>query len=269
MARVFIPTADSVRRARAMVGGYARQRLEFIAARPGNPLGAEWRRFGEAIVLRTRGFPAPHFNQGYGFSDSRIDGLAAALDWFDEAGVAGGFEIAPGQEMAKMARLLAARGYAHTGFHATLAGLAGELPDAPSPQIEVRRLQGADELPAFADAYHLGWNVTDFRIPMRPWLAAPGWSLYLALCEGAPAGVGILFVEGDAAYLADSAVDPKLRRRGVHRALLDRRCADAQAAGAEVIFSGAEYLSASYRNMLRKGLALLCTEAVWSKIGPT
>jgi hypothetical protein len=49
----------------------------------------------------------------------------------------------------------------------------------------------------------------------------------------------------------------------VHRALLDRRCADAAAAGAGVVFSGADYLSASSRNMVRKGLAVLYTKAIW------
>lgn len=68
-------------------------------------------------------------------------------------------------------------------------------------------------------------------------------------------------VGGDAC-LADSAVDPRFRRRGVHRALPDRRCADAHEAGADLISSGADYLSASHRNMLRKGLSPLHTKSV-------
>jgi ribosomal protein S18 acetylase RimI-like enzyme len=77
------------------------------------------------------------------------------------------------------------------------------------------------------------------------------------------AGAAILYVAGGDAYLADSAVDPAFRRRGVHRALLDARCTDAAAAGAQTIFSGADYLSASARNMQRKGLSLLYTKAIW------
>ena len=65
--------------------------------------------------------------------------------------------------------------------------------------------------------------------------------------------------------LADGAVDPAFRRWGVHRALLDRRCADAAEAGAEVVFSGADYLGASSRNMIRKGLGVLYTKAIWTK----
>jgi ribosomal protein S18 acetylase RimI-like enzyme len=103
---------------------------------------------------------------------------------------------------------------------------------------------------------------------MEPWLNAAGWSLYLGLCDGQPAGVAILYRAAGDAYLADSAVDPRYRGRGVHRALLDRRCVDAHAAGAQIIFSGAEFLSPSHRNMLRKGLGLLYTEAIWRSPEP-
>jgi ribosomal protein S18 acetylase RimI-like enzyme len=159
--------------------------------------------------------------------------------------------------------MLHAAGYRHTGFHGAFAGPSG-LADAPSPGVDVRRVETSDDLAAFTDAYHLGWNRTEFRVPTRPWLEAPGWSLYLGLCDGQPAGAAILYQANGDAYLADGAVDPRFRNRGVHRALLDRRCADAAAAGAKVVFSGADYLGGSSRNMVRKGLAVLYTKAIWT-----
>lgn len=261
----FVPDLDDVRRAQAVVGAYTRTRLEIIASRPGNPLDAEFRQVGEAVALRAPGSPSPFFNHAYGFCDEHVAEIPALLDWY-AAGAGGAFDLAPGREIGQTARLLAGAGYVQTGFHATFAGPAA-LADAPSPGVEVRRVETASEIESFADIYHLGWNITGFRVPIEPWLTAPGWSLYLALCDGAPAGVAILYVLGEAAYLADSAVDPRFRRRGVHRSLLDRRCDDARAFGAARIYSGADFLSASYRNMLRKGLVLLFTEAIWT--GPT
>jgi GNAT superfamily N-acetyltransferase len=105
-------------------------------------------------------------------------------------------------------------------------------------------------------------------VPVTPWLIAPGWTLYLATVQGKPAGAAILYVVGDDAYLADATVDPDFRRRGVHRALLDRRCDDARAAGATRIYSGADVLSASYRGMMRKGLVLLYTATVFGSRPP-
>lgn len=257
---VFIPDLDDVRRAQGVIGAYTRTRLEIIAARPGNPLGAEFRQFGGAVALRAPGFPNSAFNRAYGFCDEQIDAVPGLIDWY-AAGAGGVFELAPGRPIARTARLLAEAGYVQTGFHATFAGPA-ELPNASSPGVEVVQVESEDALKAFADVYHLGWAITGFRVPMGPWLTAPGWSLYLARCDGEPAGVAIGYVNGEDAYLADSAVDPRFRRRGVHRALLDRRCDNARDAGATRIYSGADYLSASSRNMQRKGLVQLYTEAI-------
>jgi GNAT superfamily N-acetyltransferase len=258
-----LPDADLVRRCVAISGGATATRLEIVAARPGNPLGAAVRRYGEALATRAPPFGEHLFNRAFGFTDDALDAAAEVADWYAEGGVRGAFEIVPGLPTDALTAMLAERGYRHTGFHANFAGHAA-LPQQPSPGVEVRRLAGESDLGAFSDAYHLGWSNTGFRVPMKPWLTAPGWSLYLGLCDGEPAGAAILSMAGADAYLQDSAVDPKWRRRGVHRALLDARCADAAAAGATVVFSGAQYLSASCRNMLRKGLALLFTKATWT-----
>jgi GNAT superfamily N-acetyltransferase len=257
----FIPELDDVRRAQAIVGGYTRSRQAIIAARPGNPMGAESRAFEGAVALRTPGFPGSVFNRAYGFSDALIDEVPGVVEWF-KAGVGGVFELAPGQPIAKTARLLAEAGYAQSGFHSTMVGPV-VLPEEAAEGVDVVRLEGAADLEAFSDVYHRGWGHTR-RIPTAPWLTAPGWSLYLARLNGEPAGAAILYVVGEDAYLADGAVDPAFRRHGVHRALLDRRCADAKAAGASRIFSGCDFLSASYRNQLSKGLVLLYTEALWA-----
>jgi GNAT superfamily N-acetyltransferase len=259
---VFIPELDDMRRAQAIVAAYTQSRQAIIAARPGNPMRAEARVFdGGALALRTPGFPGSVFNRAYGFHDGMVDQVAGVVDWF-AAGVGGAFELVPGQPVARTARLLAEAGYAQSGFHATMAGPIG-LPDAAAPGVEIIRLENSGELAAFSDVYHSGWAITGFRVPMEPWLSAPGWCLYLARFDRRPAGAAILYTVGENAYLADGAVAPDFRRHGVHRALLDRRCADAARAGANRIFSGCNVLSASYRNQLRKGLSLLYTEAIW------
>ena len=257
-----LPDVDLVRRCQAISGGCTATRVEIVAARPGNPLGAGVRRYGEALATRAPPFGEHLFNRAFGFTDAALDAAAEVVDWYAEARVRGAFEIIPGPPTGALMAMLHERGYRHTGFHANFAGHA-DLPQRPSHGVEVRRLTDETELADFSEAYHIGW-ASRFRVPVKPWLTAPGWSLYLGLCDGEPAGAALLTMAGGDAYLADSAVDPKWRRRGVHRALLDRRCADATAAGAAVVFSGADYLSASCRNMLRKGLGLLFTKAIWT-----
>jgi GNAT superfamily N-acetyltransferase len=266
-ATPLVPDLDLVRRAHWIVGDYAGARAQIIADRPGNPLGAEVLRFGTAMARRIPPFGEHMFNRSYGFDDRRLAEAAMVADWYAEKAVRGAFEIPPGPETAELMALLAARGYRQSGFHTTFAGPV-ELPNEGSPGVEVRPVNNDEDLAAFSDVYHLGWANTGPRVPMKPWLAAPGWRLFLGRCDGQPAGAAILYLAGGDAYLADGAVDPAWRGRGVHRALLDRRCEVAAEAGAKAVFSGAAFLSTSHRNMVRKGLAVLFTQAIWTAPAP-
>ena len=263
-APMLIPDPSHVRRAQAIIGGYTASRVQIIVDRPGDARGAGVRRYGAAVATRAPRFGEHLFNRGYGFTDETLDAAREVADWYAEADVPGAFEIAPGAPTKALMEMLHARGYRHTDFHTAFAGPA-ELPQVAAAGVETRRVESDADLKAFSDVYHRGWNITAFRVPMAPWLTAPGWRLYLGLADGAPAGCAILYLADGDAYLADGAVDPAFRRWGVHRALLDRRCADAAEAGAEVVFSGADYLGASSRNMIRKGLGVLYTKAIWTK----
>lgn len=258
-----ISDLELVRRCQTIIGEYTATRVQIIADRPGNPMGAGVQRRSGAIATRCPAFGENLFNRAFGFTDEALEDAKGVIDWYAELSVPAAFEIAPGPSGDALMELLHAHGYRQTGFHGAFAGWS-DTPAAPSAGVEVRRVETSDDLTAFTDAYHLGWNHTDFRVPTRPWLTAPGWTLYLGVCDGAPAGAAILYQANGDAYLADGAVDPRFRGRGVHRALLDRRCADAAAAGAKVVFSGAEYLGGSSRNMIRKGLGVLFTKAIWT-----
>jgi len=264
MLETLIPDLQVVRRSRSIAADYCRSRLQIIADRPGNPRAAEVREFGAAFALRAPAFGPHVFNRAYGFSDDQIDEAGQVVAWYADGAVPGSFEITPGLPAVKLVRLLQECGYRQSGFHATFGALLAP-PITASVGVEVRQVESQKDLGAFADAYHLGWNLNDFRIPMEAWPKAPGWSLYIGLVEGRTAGAAILYQKGDDAYLADSAVSPQFRRHGVHRALLERRCQDAASNGARTVFSGAEFLSGSHRNMIRNGLGLLYTETVWAK----
>jgi len=251
-----------VRRAENIVAEYAASRVQIIADRPGNPFDAQIRRYGAAIALRAPVFGEHFFNRALGFDDDSLDAAREAIDWYAEQNVPAVFEVLPGLPTGRLMAELADRGYRHVSYHATYAG-PSELASSPSPGVEVRRVASEADLAAFSEAYHVGWGHTGPRVPMKPWLEVSGWRLYLGLCDGVPSGAAVLYIRGQTGYLADGAVDPRWRNRGVHRALLDARCAEAAAAGCSEIVSGADYLSGSSRNMLRKGLTLLMTKALW------
>jgi GNAT superfamily N-acetyltransferase len=101
---------------------------------------------------------------------------------------------------------------------------------------------------------------------VRGWLRQPGWSLYLARCEGTPAATAVLYVADNVGYCADAATHPAFRGRGLQTALLHRRIADASAAGVDFVCSGADFLSQSHRNMERAGMRVLFVRSLWTAL---
>lgn len=117
-----------------------------------------------------------------------------------------------------------------------------DSPAPPPPDLRVERIQ-----PNQVDL----WG----RVLVRAYGASPadeheigeGWAslvrapgdgaqalAYLAYLDDAPVATGLLWLLGDAAGLYCGAVVPEFRRRGIERATVERRLADAAAAGARV-----------------------------------
>jgi len=84
-------------------------------------------------------------------------------------------------------------------------------------------------------------------------LGLPGWTHYVALVDGEPAGAGALFLGHGVALFMVVATDPAYRGRGVQRALIVRRMADARAAGCTLAAAETVDDNASPRNFQRAG----------------
>ena len=103
------------------------------------------------------------------------------------------------------------------------------------------------------------------RSYVERWLDVPGWALYLAKEEDLPVGVGVLFRNGDVAYLADAATVPEFRGRGAQSALISQRIVDAWQPPVRLVFRRAEFGSSSQRNLERAGLESRYTVSIWTK----
>jgi GNAT superfamily N-acetyltransferase len=251
--------------------GYTLARMQVLERLPENPIGIAYRRLDDnAVALAARHLPSPSFNRVVGLRSGQEHHVRALVDWYREIGNPGRFEMVPGDYSVGFGRELALRGYYQSGFHAAVVG-EPEPPALEPSDISVERVTGDAMMEDYLEAYVAGWAIAPehrdgFKINVRPWLAQLGWSLYLARLDGRPVGAATLYVHGSLGYLADAATDPAYRRRGVHAALLHRRVVDAKAAGVDVVFSGAEFLSASHRNMERTGMRILFIRAIWSPL---
>ena len=245
---------------------YTLSRLRVLERLPGNPVGVACKVIDVAFALSARYLPNSSFNRVVGLTDALASEVPALIDWFESRQIAGRFEIVPGVPCSSVLAALSEQGYAHTDFHAVLFGRPQAAP-AAAPGVTVEVVD-ASSLEAFLDCYSAGWGVPNpeaFKNNVRGWLGQSGWTLYLGRYLGSPAGGAILYMDGPTGYCADSAVDPEHRGHGVHQALLHRRSADAAAAGADLLCAQAAYLSTSQRNMIRAGLALFSTKAIWTR----
>jgi GNAT superfamily N-acetyltransferase len=266
-----ITSRETIDRVIAADVAYTIARMQVLERLPGNPIGIAWRRIdGRVAALMAKHLPTPSFNRVVGLR-AGDEGHIGSLDaWYRENHVAARFEMIPSHFDEVLGRELARLGYSHSAFLAALICPPSLGADEPE-RVDVEAVTTAAQMEDFLRAYVAGWGFPAkdherFKANVRPWLGQPGWSLYLARQDGHPAAAATLFMHDAVAYLADACTDPAFRRRGLHTALLRRRIADAQQAGADLVFSGAEFLSGSYRDMQRIGMQLLFVRAVWTPL---
>jgi len=267
MSDLLVPSAELVKRVMNIECRCTLSRLGVLERLPGNPVGVEHKQVGEAFCLSARHIPNSSFNRVVGLADEHVEEVPGLIAWFEDRKIVGRFEIVPGIACPSVLKRLAACGYAQSDFHAVLYGRPHPAQEN-TPDVSVEVVSKAT-LEMFLDCYAAGWGVPDvagFKNNVRGWLNQPGWTLYLGRYQDKPAGSAILYRDGRTAYCADSSVAPSFRGHGVHQALLRRRSADAGAAGADLVCAQAAYLSTSQRNMIRSGLALLCTKAIWTRV---
>ncbi|WP_159882210.1 GNAT family N-acetyltransferase [Paenibacillus puerhi] len=250
---------------------YMTDRMTAVREREGNPEGVELCAFGhaQAFYSRTMGWPA--FNTVKGISDEELPLLEEIYKFYKSRGRKPQIEVVPTRAGAPLLSKLHSLGLRQTGFHTSLYADLSEPcePASRSSDIQIKPLTEA-EAQAYAAIHCRGTGLPDEGIPYvadnnRVLMRRPGWLFYMALYQGEPAGVGVLYVKGTTASLTFAATLPELRGRGIHSALLQRRREEAEARGCSLLVSQAAFLSPSQRNMERIGMRIAYTRATWSE----
>ena len=120
----------------------------------------------------------------------------------------------------------------------------------------------------FAQVLNRGWDLPEHH--GRGWLYAatlglPGWTHYLALVDGAPAGGACLCVHEDVALFMVAATDSAFRGRGIQTAFIARRLADAIASGCNIAATETVDENASPRNFKRAAFTLVVRRDMYRK----
>jgi GNAT superfamily N-acetyltransferase len=93
-------------------------------------------------------------------------------------------------------------------------------------------------------------------------MGVPGFIRYLARIDGEAVGEAAMRIDQDLAQLAGAGTLPAARGRGVQKALLQRRLADAHAAGCTLAVVTTAPGTRSQENVMRRGFELLYTRAI-------
>ncbi len=103
------------------------------------------------------------------------------------------------------------------------------------------------------------------REVLEQMMGVPGFIRYLARMEGEAVGEAAMRIDGDLAQIAGAGTLPRARGRGVQKALLHRRLADARAAGCTLAVVTTAPGTRSQDNVMRRGFELLYARAILVK----
>lgn len=168
------------------------------------------------------------------------------------------------------------RGYRLHGFENVLGVAIDGVAIAPRAQHVAVDLVEDDDLnhwldiavEAFMNLDGTG-SVADDALPreqlakvLQEVTGAPGFIRYLARVDGEAVGEAAMRIDGDLAQIAGAGTLPHARGRGVQKALLHRRLADAHRAGCTLAVVTTAPGTRSQDNVMRRGFELLYTRAI-------
>jgi hypothetical protein len=236
---------------------------------PGNPEGYALVRDGPILATLSTNPRAGWATQTYGITGQPPEAARRVVEFFEAHAVPARMRIVPVAFTAEQADVLSALGLRQVDFHTILWAT---LPTAPAPPAtaDIREVTTVETMDAHIDiqlaAYDVPPPVIERLRPLRrPWFDSKDRRFYLAYVDGRPAAQAILHWRDGLAYLESAGTLPAHRRRGLQRALIARRIADATALGCRTIIGGADFDNESRTNQLASGLAVAYTAAIWAQ----
>jgi N-acetylglutamate synthase-like GNAT family acetyltransferase len=224
--------------------------------------------FGEARAVCTpRDSDIDFLNTVHRLRPEDVEQVPLIAEHYRAAAVQPWLELSPAPEFDRLADALADAGGRHLSFTAVHErDLPAGAPDALPPGVTVREV--GPEHDDFVWVLPQGHGRTEAELAeairrTRAQSRVEGARQYLATVDGRPAAAAVLFQAGGLAYLASASTLEPLRRRGCQTALIQRRLADAAAAGCRRVATLTTWGSQSHANMARAGFRTVYTSAVW------
>ncbi|MGC4046340.1 MAG: GNAT family N-acetyltransferase [Armatimonas sp.] len=262
-------TNELIARAEQFSVGFHAGRMGAIANLPGNPFGVELRVLSNGIACKVRHPLLKGKNRIIGFRPDDLDSLDELLDFYREDKLRFSLFVPQGQMTPELFECFVQAGLWSAGSGTVPALVPGGDYTPSAPEIQVRRSE-PEEKEAYLDLFQQAFDHRDERVPeYRPiqWAedSLPGGARYIAEIEGKPVGMASFPVANGVGFMGTAGVLPEYRRRGVQKALIQRRLADAPALGCDLVLAGGSPGSTTYRNFERAGFRLIPTGSGWQE----
>lgn len=248
-----------------------RAMLRALAEIPGNPWGAQWAEYGRVTALCVQKFAAQSSlgNRVMGAGPGDEADLALALGFLSARISRLRVDVSPLHTNRFFLDHLHGLGFKMRGFQAALFREAAPVEFRAPPDVEVIRVASEQDAALVANIYPIGFELPGWVDFSRDLVSAiwrrPEWRVYLALVDGAPAGMATLHMEAGVGCLESACTLPQFRRRGVQTSMIQRRIADAHDAGCDLIVSQTASGSVSQNNMEHCGLRIAYSKAEFYK----
>lgn len=244
-------------------------RLTAIQDIDGNPMGVEIQQFGNATAFSVKNIPGPAFNTVKGISSEELELLDDIIDFYQQKEIDFRWEVTPAHSSIVLLSRLSEKGFYQADFHSALYGQTKKQVNISNLNLTIRPL-GENEFSTFAEIYAEAFHIPSF---LKGAIAEnnkvlhnkEGWRFYLAEIGSTPSGIGVLYTENGIGSLAAAATLPAFQRKGIHTALLKRRIHEAFKENCSFVVGQAKYGSDSQTNMLKAGMQIAYTKAVWMK----
>lgn len=244
-------------------------RISSIAKQEGNPHGVEMPRFGSATAFYVQTMPWAVFNTVKGMEKEDFVCLADLTRFYRDRNRAFSLDVDPAAAEADTFRQLEANQLIQQGFHSMLYGEPRPKPARLPPGVTIEEVTTEERFLDFARVHCVGSGMSavhshHFANTNRGLLNRPGWKLFLASRDGAPAAVAMMHTSSGTASMTLAATDPEHRNRGLQTALVQWRMHEAFLAGCRLVTGQAAYGSTSQHNMERSGMHIAWTRAVYA-----
>lgn len=261
-------TLDLVRRFEQHLGEAAASLLTHSLQVPGNPEGYALFRDGPTLATLSTNPRAGWATQTYGIRPG-ADTVRRVIEFFNAHRVPARVRVVPGASSPELADALGEHGLRQVGFHTILWSPLPVTADPTAP-ADIREVSTLPDMDAHIDiqlgVYGVPPAIIDRLRPLRrTWLGSPGRRFYLAYVAGRPAAHATLQTHDGIAYLESAGTLQAYRGRGLQRALIRRRLADATELGCRLVFGGADFENQSRTNQLACGLAVAYLAAQWTQ----